>query len=39
MGKVTTKSEADLFSFSDIVAEKKIQVDFNAPDISYVSSR
>ena len=38
MSKVTTNSEADqvktLFSFSDIVAEKKIQVDFNAPDIS-----
>lgn len=38
MSKVTTNSEAEqvktLFSFSDIVSEKKILVDFHAPDIS-----
>lgn len=38
MCKDTTNSETNqvktLFSFSDIVREKKIQVDFNAPDIS-----
>lgn len=38
MCKVTTNSEADqvkaLFSFDDALPSKKIQVDFNAPDIS-----
>lgn len=38
MCKDTTNSETSqvktLFSFTDIVAEKKVQVDFNAPDIS-----
>lgn len=38
MSKITTNSahtqEKNLFSFTDTVSDKKIQVDFNAPDIS-----
>ena len=38
MSKDTTKKgdiqENNLFSFSDVLPDKKIQVDFNAPDLS-----
>ena len=38
MSKITTKNgvgqEKNLFSFSDVLPDKKIQVDFNAPDLS-----
>ena len=38
MSKDTTKKgniqEKNLFSFSDVLPDKKIQVDFNAPDLS-----
>jgi len=38
MSKITTNSEENqiknLFSFSEVIPEKKIQVDFKAPDIS-----
>ena len=43
MSKDTTKNgaiqEKNLFSFSDVLPDKKIQVDFNVPDLSSVCQR